>query len=294
MTDLDAMADILRNSGEYRVQKRLQARRVINDPDGSDLKVGLYVDVETTGLDPAKDEIIEMAMIPFTYSLEGKIFEVGESYEAFNEPSKSLPEKITRLTGITDEMVAGKSIDVPEVEAVARGAALIIAHNAAFDRKFLERLSEVFITKPWACSMTQVDWVDEGHEGTKLGYLAMGAGFFFDGHRAAHDCRAAIELLSRALPKTGELALARLLENARKPSWRIWAENSPFDLKDILKSRGYRWNAEGNSSPKSWYIDVDDDQKESELSFLKIEIYQRPVDLLVRKISAYDRFSDRR
>ena len=90
--------------------------------------------------------------------------------------------------------------------------------------------------------MSQVDWIDEGHEGVKLAYLAAGAGFFYDRHRAVHDCRAAIELLAAPLPSSGALAMQKLLEKARRPSWRIWAENSPFDLKDVLKARGYRWN----------------------------------------------------
>jgi DNA polymerase-3 subunit epsilon len=87
--------------------------------------------------------------------------------------------------------------------------------------------------------------------------------------------------------------MGALLERARKPSWRIWAENSPFELKDILKARGYRWNAEGSPFPKAWYTEVDDDAKDAELTFLKNEIYQRDIELLVRKIDAYNRFSDR-
>jgi DNA polymerase-3 subunit epsilon len=96
--------------------------------------------------------------------------------------------------------------------------------------------------------MTQVPWVEEGHEG-KLAYLASGAGFFYDKHRAIHDCLAGIELLSRPLPKSGVLALTRLLEQARRPSWRIWAEGAAFELKDALKARGYRWNAEHGGAP---------------------------------------------
>ena len=44
----------------------------------------------------------------------------------------------------------------------------------------------------------------------------------------------------------------RLLEKARRPGWRIWAENSPFELKDELKARGYRWNGDGRPNPKAW------------------------------------------
>ncbi|WP_340316136.1 hypothetical protein [Rhizorhabdus argentea] len=67
----------------------------------------------------------------------------------------------------------------------------------------------------------------------KLAYLAASAGFFCSRHRAAHDCRAAIELLAAPLPTSGVPAMRRLLEKARRPSWRIWAENSPFDLKGV-------------------------------------------------------------
>jgi len=293
MNDLEAMAEQLRASGEYRVQRRLQLRPRINDSRGAPTRLGLLVDVETTGLDPQKHEIIELAMVPFSYLPDGLICDVGPAFERFHQPSSPIPPSITRLTGITDAMVADQRIDCEAVRTLVNGAALIVAHNANFDRRFLERLSDAFVTKPWACSMSQVDWVEEGHEGVKLAYLAAGAGFFYNRHRAAHDCRATIELLASPLPTSGVPAMRGLLEKARRPSWRIWAENSPFDLKDALKARGYRWNGDENSNPRAWYIDVDDGMKEAEIAFLRQKIYLRDVELLVREITAYTRFSDR-
>ena len=61
----------------------------------------------------------------------------------------------------------------------------------------------------------------------------------------------------------------------------------------MLKARGYRWNGEGSGSPKAWFIDVVDGDKEAELSFLRTEIYRGEIELLIRRIDAYDRFSDR-
>jgi DNA polymerase-3 subunit epsilon len=190
-------------------------------------------------------------------------------------------------------MVAGQVISIEDVAAFAAPAHLVVAHNAGFDRKFLERFCETFSTKAWACSMSQVDWAGEGHDGMRLSYLATSAGFFYDEHRALNDCLAGIELLARPLPKSGAFGLAHLLDRARRASWRIWAEHAPFDLKDVLKSRGYRWNPEGSAAPKAWYLDVDEEALDGELHFLRTEIYRREVTPPMRRIDAYDRFSER-
>ncbi|MFH7813273.1 hypothetical protein ACH0C8_15255, partial [Acetobacter lovaniensis] len=73
----------------------------------------------------------------------------------------------------------------------------------------------------------------------------------------------------------------------------IWVENAPFDLKDKLKARGYRWNDGTDGRPKAWFTEVPQAQKEDEQHFLKTEIYLREVALLTREITAWDRFSAR-
>lgn len=291
--DLEAMAARLESSGRYRVLRRLEPRTGAPGPRSPGVRMGLFVDVETTGLDPAVHEIIELAMVPFTYDLDGTVLWVGDPFHGLREPGCPIPPEITAITGLDDAAVAGRRIEVEAVSAFASPAALVLAHNAGFDRRFLERFCETFATKAWACSMSQVAWGAEGYEGVKLAYLASQAGFFYERHRATHDCHAALELLARPLASSGRPALAHLLEQARTPSWRIWAENSPFELKDVLKARGYRWNGEGNGAPRAWYVEVPDTEKDAELAFLKGEIYQREIKLLCRRIDAYDRFSDR-
>ena len=126
------MAATLEASGQFRVLRKLQPRTRFFEPDGSRARLGLLVDVETTGLDPARHEIIELAMVPFTYALDGRVFEVGEPFHQLRQPADRIPPEITAVTGITDEMVAGKAINPAEVSAFAAPAALVIAHNAAF------------------------------------------------------------------------------------------------------------------------------------------------------------------
>jgi DNA polymerase III subunit epsilon len=292
--DHEELARTLDETGDYRVLRCLKPNRQVNAPDGTETKLAIFLDLETTGLDPERDEIIELAMVPFRYSNDGRIFEVHEAFDELREPSSgTIPEEITRITGITDEMVQGKTINSERVTEIAVEAALIIAHNANFDRKFAENTFDIFSTKAWACSMTQIPWKQELFEGMKLEYLAMKSGFFYDAHRAATDCYAGIELLSKPLPQSGDLALQTLLDEARKPTCRIWAENAPFDFKDMLKARGYRWNDGNDGRPKSWHCDIQEAELEEELHYLRNEIYQREVDVPIVMISAFDRFSVR-
>ena len=59
------------------------------------------------------------------------------SYEALSQPLVSISEDITKINGITNEMVEGKSIDWGKVDAILSTSQLVVAHNANFDRPFL-------------------------------------------------------------------------------------------------------------------------------------------------------------
>lgn len=291
--ELERAAAALEASGNYRVLRRLKPREQFCVDDGCVKRIGIVLDCETTGLDPARDEIIEIGMVKFEFASDGRIFRVLDIFDRLRQPSGPIPREITELTGITDVMVAGQTIDPADVAAFIDPAAVVIAHNAGFDRKFCERFSSCFTTRAWACTVTEVEWRREGYEGSRLGYLLMGAGLFHDGHRAIEDCRALMEILALPLPRSGEATLKRLLDTARKATVRIFAENSPFDMKDILRGRGYRWNPGDDGKPRCWWRDVSEDLVEAELAFLRTEIYRRDADIPTVRITAFDRFSER-
>lgn len=298
-TQLEKLARELEAHEDYRVVRRYCRVDRYNEPDpalaGSDgLKLGVFLDVETTGLDPATEQVIELALVPFEFASDGRIFRVLDEYDGLRDPGRPIPPEITRLTGITDAMVAGKKLDEGAVSGIVQPAQLIIAHNAAFDRQFAEQESPVFENKAWACSMTEVPWREEGIESAKLDYLAYRYGFFYDAHRATGDCLAGIHLLAQTLPESGTLALTTLLESARRKTIRIWAEGSPFDTKDKLKGRDYRWNSGDDGRPKSWYKDVPESAVSEELAFLRNEVFGgRLPELPTDTINAFNRYSSR-
>jgi DNA polymerase-3 subunit epsilon len=71
--------------------------RIVTAADKTPTRVGLFLDVETTGLDPQKDKVIELAVVPFTYSFDGRILEVPEAHQRFQEPSAPICEAITAM-----------------------------------------------------------------------------------------------------------------------------------------------------------------------------------------------------
>jgi len=289
----EEMATTLEKSGEYRILRRLRPREVFFPDDGCQKLNGIILDIETTGLDHTTSEIIELGMVKFEFASDGRIFRVLDAFTSFRQPSNPISQEITTLTGITNDMVDGRSIDAAAVTAFIGSTSIIIAHNAGFDRRFCEKFASCFVPRAWACSVNEIEWRGEGYEGSRLAYLLMGAGLFHNGHRADMDCRALLEILSQPLPKTGELALKRLLDNARKSTVRIWAESSPYDMKDILKSRGYHWNPGNDGRPKSWWRDLPEDQAATELDYLRKEIYRRDADIPTARLTAFDRYSDR-
>ena len=292
-SNLEDYAKQLEASENYRVLRRLDLGKHFEPSSGGKIFRTIYLDLETTGLNPDQDEIIEIGMVPFTYGPEGYIHSVDTPFSQLREPSKPISEEVTKITQITNDMLRGQSIDPDEVFDFAKQAGLIIAHNAYFDRRFIENFSPGFANKPWACSMSQIPWKEEGFDGTRLSHIAAGLGFFYEAHRAIEDCHAGIEVLSRPLPVSKTRALAKLLTAARQDTKRIWAESAPFDFKDKLKARGYRWNDGADGRPKSWYLDVTPSAYDAEMAYLETEIYKKSIDLPITVITAKDRFSSR-
>ena len=120
----------------------------------SPLELNDYVaiDLETTGLNPQQDRITEIAACRFIGG------EKKEIYTTLINPGIPVPKNIVEITGITDDMVKGHSIDWNNVQTIFEKSQLIVAHNASFDRSFTDKKIDLSKNKIWACSINDIDW----------------------------------------------------------------------------------------------------------------------------------------
>ena len=103
-----------------------------------------FIDVETTGLSPYTDEIVEFAMVLFAFDrTESSIVGVVDEYVGLREPGRNIPPQATRVHGITDADVVGQQLDHAKIKQLIQQAEFFVAHNASFDQGFVTRLFPV-------------------------------------------------------------------------------------------------------------------------------------------------------
>ena len=275
MMNFDEMADTLSAHPDYKVKRRLVPVLDFGTGSGGSTQRVLILDTETTGLDWRAENIIELAMLAVDVDMQsGQPVGEVEVYEDFEDPGRPIPTEIVKLTGITDQDVKGHQLNEAKIKDMVARADLIVAHNAGFDRPFVENRLEVFEHKAWACSFAGINWKAQGLGSAKLEFLCSELGWFYDAHRAQVDCHALLRVLSSPLKTKAEemplTGLQQLFKSAEQARTVVKAFGSPFETKDKLKARGYRWDAEA----KVWFTAVKSaDALEAEAEWLKSQIY---------------------
>lgn len=265
---------ILAKTDDFRILERVPVTKPnivlpysLSDRQGDEISI-VFLDTETTGLSSDMDVIIELGLVKALFSpSKHRLVSIERIVSAYEDPGRPIMPLITELTGITDDKVRGQRIDETMVADFLGDAVLIVAHNAAFDRPFFEKRFRGFEEKKWACSLAGIAWNELGFKNLRLEELLLKSGYFFEAHRASIDCLALAWLLHS---QPG--AFASLLEQATKKTVTVQAFGAPFEAKDGLKARGYRWH-DGTTGPnRHWWKEIAEDGLAEEKAFLD-ELY---------------------
>lgn len=149
-------------------------------------EIYVAIDVETTGFSPILNELIEISAIK--YNKDMKI----DTFTTLIKPKNIIPEHITRITGITNEMTRNS----PSIENVMPqliefiGKNPLVAHNAPFDMGFLQFNSNKSFSRNKVIDTLEISRrIAPMLQNHKLGTMARYIGITEEGfHRAEFDC----------------------------------------------------------------------------------------------------------
>ena len=282
------LAGTLARHPDFRILQRIgkMERREAGYARTGELSV-CVLDVETMGLDHRVDEIIELSLQTVRIDAHGRIVSTGRNNSWLEDPGRPIPPEISKVTGITDRDVAGRSISEGEAFGELAAADLLLSHNAAFDRPFVERRFDLE-PKAWICSLNDLDWREHGFEGRSLTQLLLQCGWFFDAHRAAGDVNALLHLLDHRLDGGGTV-MKELLVNAARATSVVEAVGAPISAKDILKARGYRWDA----ARRVWWRAVPEEDGPAERDWVADHVYGGVSGPVVRRVTWKERYAAR-
>ena len=164
-------------------------------------------DLETTGLDPEKHEIIEIGAIRVNRDSINH-----DTFQSLVKPSKKVPKKITELTGINQSML---DTDGEPIESALRdfasfvGDLQLVSFNADFDLAFLHNAAakhSLAFTNPVSCALKMARRAWPGRKSYRLADLAKDGNLSSDGtHRALGDCQRALIVYTAAASKLGTI-----------------------------------------------------------------------------------------
>ena len=282
------------NQSDWKLIRKLNLPKQYNEPSTGEIKKGVVLDVEATGLSIGHDDVIQLALLPFEYEVpSGKILSIKkeEAFDGLREPRIPISTEASLITGITNEMVINKKIESKDVENIINNTDLIIAHNASYDRPMVEQHWNCFKNVSWACTFKSIDWLQEGFSSAKLELLGVNFGWFYEGHDAFNDCEACLALLSETLPNRDSTVFSAVREYASNPTFLIKAIDAPYNKRNILRRKGYKWRPADQLNGKVWWTETKN--YEEEVKWLHEEIYNKKINIPIKQISALNRYSDR-
>lgn len=208
---------------DFDLFKQTEASHALDDRLLSELTFTVF-DTETTGLNPSEgDEIIQIGA---TRIVNGKLLK-SESFDQLVDPLRELPEASTKIHGITPEMLVGQPPMVkvlPAFHAFSEDTVLV-AHNAAFDMRFLQLKQEstgIRFSQPVLDTLLLSAVIHPAQESHRLEAICERMGVNIMGrHTAMGDAIVTGEVFLRMIPLLAEMGI-RTLGEARQASEKTY------------------------------------------------------------------------
>lgn len=172
----------------------------------------IVVDIETTGLSPKNDEIIEIGAVKVNN------FKVIDKFDTFVKPVKSIPYNITKLTGINNDMVKDAPSSDIAIKMFKEFAAdnVLVAHNAKFDISFLRKAAEkcdIDLTQVIVDTLALTRVLYPGLKNYKLNTITKYLNITLENHhRASDDAEATAYILIKCLQLMDENDIQTLID----------------------------------------------------------------------------------
>ncbi len=191
----------------------------------------IAIDIETTGLDPKQDAIIELAAVRFNGG------QVEDTFQTLVYPNRPIPSNITALTHITNEMVR----NAPQLKDVILqfdafiGKETVIGHNVGFDLAFLRQigiLKENRALDTYELAAVILPTAPRYNLGVLASHLGITVN---DQHRALADCHTTRQLYSVLVQKLFELPLELLIDILSLTTRISWSESDI--LRQVVRRR---------------------------------------------------------
>ena len=211
------------------------------------MKLLLGIDLETDSLDVESCRVLEIGAVLWDVDSNQPVTVLD--FLIRPDDDYSVPEPITQLTGISDEMIRAVGVDLhwalERIEWLTGPAVAYVAHNGiVFDRPIMERVSKGCGLAQWTPN-PNLPWIDTmidppypaAMQSRKLAYLAADHGIAPTfAHRAMFDVLTMMQILSH-------YDIDPLIEQARSPLVQARAAVT-YDNRAQASARGYHWDAD--------------------------------------------------
>lgn len=230
--------------------EQMTASSITPPRSADDLLRLLVIDIETTGLDVNSHELIGLAaMLVEVQKSTGCLIRVLERYDGLQEPTQELSPWAADILGYDHSALVGKQFDHQRITELVQGCDLVVAHNAHFDRPFVERVITAFQGRQWVCSLHDIDWWSlEGQEAASVEKLALRLGHKMDSFTPMSTVEAMVHILASPLPVTKQTGFGVLISASKGPFIKFVIPDPEQKLETVM----LEYSIEFSEKDRAW------------------------------------------